>query len=130
MAELKLLPCPFCGGEAEIIVIEKGVKSIIRCKTYWCGFERHSYNNGDTDEHAASNLVSVWNTRTQAPTKSSKVNEYRKKHKRCRTCKHFENGYGVDQCNAKCIIFTIPVNFIFPSGCFCKIYEPKEYKDG
>ena len=62
MAEL--LPCPFCGGEARIIVVEKGVHSIIQCTTYYCGFMRHSFNNGDTDEHAALRLTTAWNTRT------------------------------------------------------------------
>lgn len=63
MAELK--PCPFCGGDAEIIVVKKGVKSIIRCTTYYCGFERHSYNNGDTDENAALRLTVAWNRRVE-----------------------------------------------------------------
>ena len=62
MAEL--LPCPFCGGEARIIVVEKGVHSIIQCTTCYCGFMRHSFNNGDTDEHAALRLTTAWNTRT------------------------------------------------------------------
>lgn len=62
MAEL--LPCPFCGGEARIIVVEKGVHSIIQCTTSYCGFMRHSFNNGDTDEHAALRLTTAWNTRT------------------------------------------------------------------
>lgn len=62
MAEL--LPCPFCGGEARIIVVEKGVHSIIQCTTCYCGFMRHSFNNGDTDEHAALRLTIAWNTRT------------------------------------------------------------------
>lgn len=62
MAEL--LPCPFCGGEARIIVVEKGVHSIIQCTTSYCGFMRHSFNNGDTDEYAALRLTTAWNTRT------------------------------------------------------------------
>ena len=62
MAELK--SCPFCGGEARIVVVEKGVHSIIQCTTYYCGFMRHSFNNGDTDEHAALRLTTAWNTRT------------------------------------------------------------------
>lgn len=130
MDELK--PCPFCGGEAEIIVIEKGVKSIIRCKTHWCGFERHSYNNGDTDENAARRLASVWNTRTEAHTKSKKVNEYRKKHKRCRTCKHvsLQMFSTYDRCEAKGFRFQHSAADTVLRGCFCKLYEPKEYKDG
>lgn len=60
---VKLKPCPFCGGEAKIWVAEKGVKSIISCTTPHCGFHRHSYNNGDTDEHAALRLTTAWNSR-------------------------------------------------------------------
>ena len=62
MTELK--PCPFCGGEARIIVVRKGVYSIIECTTDYCGFKRYSFNNGDTDEHAALRLTTAWNKRT------------------------------------------------------------------
>lgn len=61
--QIELKPCPFCGGEAEITVVKKGVKSIIECKTHYCGFMRHSFNNGDTDEHAAVRLATAWNRR-------------------------------------------------------------------
>lgn len=63
MKEPELKPCPFCGGEARIIVVEKGVHSIIECTTHYCGFMRHSFNNGDTDEHAALRLTTAWNSR-------------------------------------------------------------------
>lgn len=59
----ELKPCPFCGGEARILVVKKGYKSIIECTTYYCGFMRHSYNNGDTDENAALRLATAWNRR-------------------------------------------------------------------
>jgi hypothetical protein len=59
----KLKPCPFCGGEARILVVKKGFKSIIECTTHYCGFMRHSYNNGDTDENAALRLATAWNRR-------------------------------------------------------------------
>lgn len=61
----ELKPCPFCGGEAKIQVIEKGVKSIIYCTTPECGFMRHSFNNGDTDENAALRLKTAWNRRSE-----------------------------------------------------------------
>ena len=61
MNELK--SCPFCGGKAKITVVEKGVHSIIYCTTHYCGFERHSFNNGDTDENAALRLTIAWNRR-------------------------------------------------------------------
>ena len=64
MMENKILkPCPFCGGEARIVVLKKGFKSIIVCMTRECGFRRHSYNNGDTDENAARRLIAAWNRR-------------------------------------------------------------------
>lgn len=62
-----VLPCPFCGAKAEIDVVKKGYKSIISCKTHWCGFLRHSYNNGDTDVNVARRLLSIWNTRHAPP---------------------------------------------------------------
>ena len=62
MAELK--PCPFCGEtDIRIIVIKKGVKSEIHCTGIGCGFHRHSYNNGETDENVARRLIAAWNRR-------------------------------------------------------------------
>ena len=58
-----LKPCPFCGGEARIVVLKKGFKSIIVCMTPECGFRRHSYNNGATDETVAQRLIAAWNRR-------------------------------------------------------------------
>ena len=62
MSELK--PCPFCGGEARITVLFKGCVSIITCTTHYCGFNRHSFNNGETDEEVAVRLATAWNRRT------------------------------------------------------------------
>ena len=60
------------------------------------------------------------------------VNEYRKKHKRCRMCKHLSVGTCYDKCLAKRIEFRETTNrgLYRLCGCFCKIYEPREYKDG
>ena len=61
------------------------------------------------------------------------VNEYRKKHKRCRTCKYANIGsrnFLHDYCEAKNIQFEEPISSTFLRGCFCKLYEPKEYKNG
>lgn len=51
MSEIKLLPCPFCGGEAYFPTI---TKTFIECKS--CGFETE-YTE-DTEW-----LVNTWNTR-------------------------------------------------------------------
>ncbi len=64
----KLKPCPFCGGKAEIFVVQKGEKSVITCTTLYCGFMRYSFNNGDTDENAALRLINAWNRRANNET--------------------------------------------------------------
>lgn len=61
MDELK--PCPFCGGDARIVVLKEGFKSIVVCTTPGCGCGRHSYNNGATDETVATRLTVAWNRR-------------------------------------------------------------------
>lgn len=63
MKETELKPCPFCGGEAKIFIVKKGVKSIVECQTHYCGFMRHSFNNGETDENVAFRLAIAWNRR-------------------------------------------------------------------
>ena len=54
-------------------------------------------------------------------------NEYRKKHKRCGTCKHWaEHILGYDypgKCWAK---QSAKYNF---EGRFCRVYKPKEFKE-
>lgn len=64
--------------------------------------------------------------------KTMTINEYRRKHKRCRTCKHVGcQPFGsFDHCMAKGFQFTEPVSMTVLRGCFCKLYEPKEYKNG
>ena len=60
----KLKPCPFCGGKAEIRVVKEGEMSTISCTTNYCGFSRHSFNNGETDKEVAVRLTTAWNRRT------------------------------------------------------------------
>lgn len=53
------------------------------------------------------------------------VNEYRKKHKRCRTCNHLAycfNWY----CKVKEKTFTGNPKTSSTKGMFCRVYEPKE----
>ena len=69
MEHNELKPCPFCGGKAKIVVVQKGVKSLITCTTFYCGFMRESYNNGDTDENAALRLTTAWNRRAYEQAK-------------------------------------------------------------
>ena len=104
-----VLPCPFCGAKAEIDVVKKGYKSIISCKTHWCGFLRHSYNNGDTDVNAARRLLSIWNTRQGPPIV------------RCGECKHYKTPVGAvgGWCECELTPFDEPDDF-------CSYGESKE----
>ena len=63
MTEIELKPCPFCGGKAEIVVVEKGFQSVVVCTTHYCGFMRVSFNNGETDKSVARRLAVAWNRR-------------------------------------------------------------------
>lgn len=74
----KLRPCPFCGGAAKIVVIEPGVRSLIHCTTPHCSFERVSWNNGDTDDHAALRLATAWNNRA-ADSEIARLKEFNKR---------------------------------------------------
>lgn len=68
MENRELKPCPFCGGKAEIIVLEKSDASLIKCTTAYCGFMRYSFNNGETDEEVALRLTHAWNRRVNNGT--------------------------------------------------------------
>jgi len=53
------------------------------------------------------------------------VEEYRKKHKRCRTCKYLKHCF-CWYCNAKEKIFNGNPKQSSIKGMFCRVYEPKE----
>lgn len=53
------------------------------------------------------------------------VNEYRKKHKRCRTCKHLKHLF-CWYCSAKEKTFSGNPKSSSVKGMFCRVYEPKE----
>lgn len=110
-----VLPCPFCGAKAEIDVVKKGYKSIISCKTHWCGFLRHSYNNGDTDVNAARRLLSIWNTRQSPPIV------------RCEECKHWGrlDEFGDGYCENP-----MGIGDVTQPGDFCSYGEQKEDENG
>lgn len=77
MSEIKLKPCPFCGGDAEFVAVITGTdgdgeltgKYKIRCKKcggsgsihpFWC-FVRFLYVDNSEEEQKA---IDAWNTRT------------------------------------------------------------------
>ena len=105
-----VLPCPFCGAKAEIDVVKKGYKSIISCKTHWCGFLRHSYNNGDTDVNAARRLLSIWNTRQGPPIV------------RCGECKHWYKEHCTRGPSPCCTLQT-PADYYCPYGAKRRAYH-------
>lgn len=59
------------------------------------------------------------------------VNEYRMKHKRCSTCKHYRKAifiYGFCKAKQQQVYEDTLIHRL--RGCFCRIYEPEEYKHG
>ena len=58
------------------------------------------------------------------------VADYRKRHRRCRTCKHAVNsGLYYSICRAKNKRRSVRVEDYGLQGMFCKIYEPKESEE-
>lgn len=63
MNNKKLLPCPFCGGEAEIIINKssQGQTSMIKCSKCSCrkSLLKHPTYEGDIE----SDAIESWNKR-------------------------------------------------------------------
>lgn len=64
----------------------------------------------------------------------AKVNKYRRKHKRCRTCKYgytYNNNLTTHwECKAKNFkIACCDIKQLTTKGMFCKLYEPREFKE-
>lgn len=64
MSEMKLKPCPFCGGNA--ILNSLGFSHSVYCKD--CGANMHGVMDDEKD------IVEVWNTRTHET--QTTVNQY------------------------------------------------------
>lgn len=63
MSETKLLPCPFCGGDAEYVCSNDG--DYIECTRCGLGTTRH--------EQGSVNSVQRWNTRNEADALRAQV---------------------------------------------------------
>lgn len=81
MDEEELLPCPFCGGQAEIKESNVFMRAaaIVRCKTCHCstsllitGLELLSRRD-ITMEEAVKESVASWNRRANIPHRSGKI---------------------------------------------------------
>lgn len=58
------------------------------------------------------------------------VNEYRKKHKRCRTCVHAFSGNVSWYCKAKNARSIRSLEYEGVKGMFCRLYKAKEIDNG
>lgn len=95
MPELKLLPCPFCGGEAGLSSSRKMdgfntyVITTIRC--YNCGASTRSYiTDGYYDcKDTVVDCITAWNTRADHIADINKMVCW------CKDCKHYSEYEGV-----------------------------------
>ena len=62
---MKLKPCPFCGGEAEMCASQEDGRYFgVFCKTDRCGA-----NVGEQFYMLPDELIKIWNTRAKQQTK-------------------------------------------------------------
>lgn len=54
---MNLKPCPFCGGEAQLVRAPFSAQWLVRCTT--CNADRYARDA----EHSASAAVAAWNRR-------------------------------------------------------------------
>lgn len=89
----KLLPCPFCGGEAKYIEDKDFfVSRFVTCTK--CGIEtRRNYLRKDL-------AINAWNTRKPMERIIERLEERRAVFD-CRVCRHFDKGDG-SECNEDC----------------------------
>ncbi len=61
-------------------------------------------------------------------TDKQQINEYRKKHKRCKTCVFASQSHWGWYCLAKGTRYDGNVDNTRLSGCFCRLYKAKEFE--
>lgn len=97
-----ILPCPFCGGEAKIVINENfNYKFVCFASCTNCGVETPRYFN------TKEKVIETWNKRQSLPIG------------RCGTCnrRHLRNGRNFCE-----------VNGIMQDDDYCSYYEPREEK--
>ena len=62
MSEIKLLNCPFCGGEAELNKNYKVKMYSVQCKDCKC-MTTFQFDFGEGEEISKNKAVEIWNTR-------------------------------------------------------------------
>lgn len=72
----------------------------------------------------APTAVQEWTVKPMTP------NEYRKKHKRCITCKYSDYDNGLSICLAKGKVAASDLLINFLKGRLCKVYNPVLLKEG
>ena len=101
----KLLPCPFCGGEAKIVkYCGTKIISYVECTNClaYMGNQRIITSSLKGKEYFESEeqLINAWNTRKPMERIIERMEERRAVFD-CRVCRHFDKGDG-SECNEDC----------------------------
>ena len=123
----ELLPCPFCGGEAEIV--ERGLLFIARCADGWCigGGVSSTYTD-------AESAAKAWNTRAAMSYEDALIllDELGLSEQ---TCKQEERGWGTEgdharvwlTCGHDCMVPTVQDLPNYCPSCGAHVIKSDQY---
>ena len=107
MSEIKLLPCPFCGGEAQLIRDRIGLWRV-GCKKCNC-MTTYQFDFGEGEEVSQKKAANVWNTRKPMERIVGRIQEVAENYCNAISCEDNPHGltYKCRGCDHYCLVKTI-----------------------
>lgn len=101
-SEIKLLPCPFCGGEAKLEKENRINIYCVQCEDCKC-MTTFQFDFGEGEEISKKKAIEVWNTRKPMERIVERLKEERKEVTRWDSDKHYIYKEGADWMGEKAI---------------------------